>query len=689
MQSHALTQPRRHRSAVRGRSAVRVAFICVVGLISLRAIGHAQEGTGELSEPYDHNEITVVKEGMGSFRVEAYAIHDLDQGVDEYHYTLTNVDYCGGISYFSIDMGGNEASGFRSSEGWPTAIEGDRWVWEGRPGIQPGESAEFIVVLKGPRDSKGGFGDLWALPPCPSLMAHFATIIPGDLLEDSEDEDVEAAMPGAEDGTAPGLEIYSQDEITVVEEGMGSFRVEAYAIHDLDQGVDEYRYTLTNVDYCGGISYFSIDMGGDQAREVRSSRGWGTKIEGEGWVWEGAPAVEQGESAQFAVVLDGPRSSARGGGGAWARPPCPGRMARFETIIPGGLAVAVEGEDEATGESTAVAAEQIATDEPLVAEPYLDETVLVSSDDGSVNIKVTAWHDEDTGTDTYQYAVTNVDHCGVYTFSVDHNGNRATSFGVTPGWDPSREEERWLWDSAKDTQILPGETAVFSVTVAGHRTPNLARVSIFSLPGCILGKQDVLAPTPGDTIRIVRAEKEGPPSQSAYALIRDAAETANDVRPCCRSGVCEDLAWQDCRTLGGVPGSQGEACATAGCGRADLGIVISDIRHTASSEGKAVFEVLVTVTNQGEAGTPGGVPVVVEMLLASGLWLAADVIGYAPGIDPGGSWSATLPLHVSLARLPGEESLIACARVNPLHFAPAFDFELTYTNNTVLALCEQ
>ena len=98
MQSHALTQPRRHRSAVRGRSAVRVAFICVVGLISLRAIGHAQEGTGELSEPYDHNEITVVKEGMGSFRVEAYAIHDLDQGVDEYHYTLTNVDYCGGIS---------------------------------------------------------------------------------------------------------------------------------------------------------------------------------------------------------------------------------------------------------------------------------------------------------------------------------------------------------------------------------------------------------------------------------------------------------------------------------------------------------------------------------------------------------------------------------------------------------------
>lgn len=150
---------------------------------------------------------------------------------------------------------------------------------------------------------------------------------------------------------SPPSEVYAHEEFVVVESGKGSFRVEMDAVHR-DDGMDEYRYTLTNVDYCGGITYFAIDTNGNDAVDRRSSTSWGTSIENGRWCWEGQPALARGQSAEFTIILDGPRDAVFGIANAWAPPPCPAGMAlaHFEVLTPSGPGI-----EETTSEGEGLA----------------------------------------------------------------------------------------------------------------------------------------------------------------------------------------------------------------------------------------------------------------------------------------------------------------------------------------------
>jgi len=142
---------------------------------------------------------------------------------------------------------------------------------------------------------------------------------------------------------------------------------------------------------------------------------------------------------------------------------------------------------------------------------YLEEVVRFGSEDGEVEILVTAWHDYAEGTDTYEYVLSNISHCGISTFAVARNDHELVAHATPAGWGgggPAVEEDRWIWDGSPWARPEPGISIAFQVTIADHVTPVQGRVSIWSGDGCVLRKQDFNAPVPGDPMRIPESPNE-------------------------------------------------------------------------------------------------------------------------------------------------------------------------------------
>jgi len=277
-----------------------------------------------------------VESVYGSLAVDVCVVHHSAAALYEYRITVSNLSIDCGIQSFGMRPLPGVSAELEGSDGWVAEIDPPHWwMWDGpsSQAITVGHSRNFVFLAPDSTLVSSIAGAAFTMPgsTCGESELKFEVLEAVGGPEESAMQDDES--PAGSEPLTTAAESYAHDEFVVDATGRGSFRITSNAFH-LDNNTDEYTYTVTNIDYCGGLTLFGIPMNGINAIDQYSSTGWPTSIEDSMWIWEGLPPINRGETAEFSIILDGPSSASFGVGWVWAPPPCRSDIVRFEVLVP-------------------------------------------------------------------------------------------------------------------------------------------------------------------------------------------------------------------------------------------------------------------------------------------------------------------------------------------------------------------